>query len=112
MRFSSSRDGRLLWGNAPRTGPFRRRGTRGSLDGQATSGSPRGAGPAGGTAERYRGGVAEETATHFEELAPLDAFFLYAERDEAPLHIGAVYIFEGEPSVAGGRGARGIVQTL
>ncbi|HSR23282.1 MAG TPA: wax ester/triacylglycerol synthase domain-containing protein, partial [Candidatus Eisenbacteria bacterium] len=56
--------------------------------------------------------MAEETATFFEELTALDAFFLYAERPEAPLHIGAVYIFEGEPQVAGGRGALGIAQTL
>src|SRR2546423_6432548 len=56
--------------------------------------------------------MAEETATFFEELTALDAFFLYAERAEAPLHIGAVYIFEGESQVAGGRGARGIERTL
>jgi len=56
--------------------------------------------------------MVQETATFFEELTALDAFFLYAERPEAPLHIGAVYVFEGEPSVAGGRGAQGIRQTL
>ena len=56
--------------------------------------------------------MAEETATFFEELTALDAFFLYAERDEAPLHIGAVYVFEGEPRVPGGRGAQGIARTL
>ncbi|HXM57245.1 MAG TPA: wax ester/triacylglycerol synthase family O-acyltransferase [Candidatus Dormibacteraeota bacterium] len=50
----------------------------------------------------------EAAATYFEELSALDAFFLYAERDEAPLHIGAVYVFED----AGGRGARGIALTL
>jgi WS/DGAT/MGAT family acyltransferase len=53
-----------------------------------------------------------ESQPFFEELSPLDAFFLYAERHEAPLHIGAVYIFEGEPEVPGGRGAQGIGQTL
>ena len=53
--------------------------------------------------------VQEAPATFYEELAALDAFFLYAERDEAPLHIGAVYIFEGD---TGGRGARGIARTL
>src|SRR5207245_2929065 len=57
----------------------------------------------------YRGEeMAQETATFFEELSALDAFFLYAERDEAPLHIGAVYVFDG----GGGRGARGIALTL
>jgi diacylglycerol O-acyltransferase len=48
----------------------------------------------------------------FEDLSPLDAFFLYAERPEAPLHIGGVYIFEGEPAAAGGLGALGVTQTL
>jgi diacylglycerol O-acyltransferase / wax synthase len=56
--------------------------------------------------------MVEETATFSEELTALDAFFLYAERAEAPLHIGAVYVFEGEPRVAGGRGALGIARTL
>jgi diacylglycerol O-acyltransferase / wax synthase len=56
--------------------------------------------------------MVEETATFFEELTAVDAFFLYAERPEAPLHIGAVYVFEGEPQVAGRRGARGIRRTL
>jgi diacylglycerol O-acyltransferase len=51
----------------------------------------------------------EAPATYFEELSALDAFFLYAERDEAPLHIGAVYVFEDGGS---GRGARGIALTL
>lgn len=57
-------------------------------------------------------GAMEELAPYFEELSALDAFFLYAERPEAPLHIGAVYIFEGQPSVPGGRGAQGIARTL
>ena len=47
-----------------------------------------------------------------EPLDPLDAWFLYLERPEAPLHIGGVYIFEGRPSVKGGPGARGIAETL
>jgi diacylglycerol O-acyltransferase / wax synthase len=51
-------------------------------------------------------------APYFEELTALDAFFLYAERQEAPLHIGAVYLFEGEPQTPGGRGAQGIAETL
>jgi diacylglycerol O-acyltransferase / wax synthase len=53
-----------------------------------------------------------EAPTFFEELTALDAFFLYAEREEAPLHIGAVYVFEGQPRHAGGRGAQGIEETL
>jgi len=56
--------------------------------------------------------MVEETATFFEELTALDAFFLYAERPEAPLHIGAVYVFEAEPRGPGGRGAQGIRRTI
>jgi diacylglycerol O-acyltransferase len=51
------------------------------------------------------------TAAHHEPLSALDAWFLYAERPEAPLHIGGVYIFEGE-AAAGGRGALGIADTV
>jgi diacylglycerol O-acyltransferase len=47
-----------------------------------------------------------------EDLSPLDAFFMYAERPEAPFHAGGVYIFEGTPQVRGGRGAQGIARTL
>jgi diacylglycerol O-acyltransferase / wax synthase len=54
----------------------------------------------------------EATAPYYEEMSALDAFFLYAERQEAPLHIAAVYLFEGEPRTPGGRGARGIADTL
>jgi diacylglycerol O-acyltransferase / wax synthase len=50
--------------------------------------------------------------TFYEPLAGLDAWFLYAERHEAPLHIGATYIFEGTPRVAGGRGALGLARTI
>lgn len=53
-----------------------------------------------------------EPDTYFEELSALDAFFLYAEREEAPLHIGAVYLFAGEPEIPGARGAQGIARTL
>lgn len=53
-----------------------------------------------------------EAATFYEELGALDAFFLYAERPAAPLHIGAVYVFEGEARVPGGRGAAGVRETL
>jgi diacylglycerol O-acyltransferase len=48
----------------------------------------------------------------FEPLTGLDAWFLYAERHEAPLHIGATYIFEGTPQVEGGRGALGLARTI
>ncbi len=49
---------------------------------------------------------------HFEPLVGLDTWFLYAERHEAPLHIGATYIFEGTPRVKGGRGALGLARTI
>src|ERR1700720_280173 len=52
------------------------------------------------------------TETFYEPLAGLDAWFLYAERHEAPLHIGATYIFEGTSRVAGGRGALGLARTI
>ncbi len=52
------------------------------------------------------------TEAFYEPLAGLDAWFLYAERHEAPLHIGATYIFEGTPRVAGGRGALGLARTI
>jgi diacylglycerol O-acyltransferase len=50
--------------------------------------------------------------TYFEPLVGLDSWFLYGERYEAPLHIGATYIFEGKPSVKGGRGALGLARTI
>jgi diacylglycerol O-acyltransferase len=49
---------------------------------------------------------------YFEPLVGLDTWFLYAERHEAPLHIGATYIFEGTPRVKGGRGALGLARTI
>jgi diacylglycerol O-acyltransferase / wax synthase len=49
---------------------------------------------------------------HFEPLVGLDTWFLYGERHEAPLHIGATYIFEGTPQVKGGRGAQGLARTI
>ena len=52
------------------------------------------------------------TQTHFEPLSGLDTWFLYAERHEAPLHIGAAYIFEGTPAVKRGRGALGLARTV
>jgi len=36
----------------------------------------------------------DEKLTH--RLSPMDAFFLYVETDEMPMHIGAVEIFDGE----------------
>jgi diacylglycerol O-acyltransferase / wax synthase len=52
------------------------------------------------------------TDTHSEPLTGLDSWFLYGERHEAPLHIGATYVFEGTPQVKGGRGALGLAQTI
>jgi len=52
------------------------------------------------------------TQAHFEPLVGLDTWFLYGERHEAPLHIGATYIFEGTPAVKGGRGALGLSRTV
>ncbi len=51
-------------------------------------------------------------AAHFEPLSGLDSWFLYAERHEAPLHIGATYIFEGTSITQGGRGALGLARTI
>jgi len=52
------------------------------------------------------------TDKYFEPLVGLDTWFLYAERHEAPLHIGATYIFDGTPRVKGGRGAQGLARTI
>jgi diacylglycerol O-acyltransferase / wax synthase len=49
---------------------------------------------------------------HFEPLVGVDSWFLYAERHEAPLHIGGTYIFEGTPRVKGARGAIGLARTI
>src|ERR1700730_3136715 len=49
---------------------------------------------------------------HFEPLVGVDSWFLYAERHEAPLHIGGTYIFEGTPGVKGARGALGLARTI
>lgn len=48
----------------------------------------------------------------YEPLTALDAWFLYAETAETPLHIGGVYIFEAGSRIGGGRGALGLAQTL
>src|SRR5689334_14866045 len=55
------------------------------------------------------GGV---TGAYFEPLVGIDTWFLYAERHEAPMHIGGTYIFEGTPRVKGGRGALGLARTI
>jgi len=52
------------------------------------------------------------TRPYFEPLVGIDTWFLFAERHEAPLHIGATYIFEGTPRVKGGRGALGLSRTI
>ena len=49
---------------------------------------------------------------YFEPLVGIDTWFLYGERHEAPLHIGATYIFEGTPRVKGARGALGLARTI
>jgi WS/DGAT/MGAT family acyltransferase len=56
--------------------------------------------------------IEPDSATYFEELTALDSYLLHAERQEAPLHVGAVHVFEGEPAVPGGRGAQGADETL
>ena len=48
----------------------------------------------------------------FEALSARDAWFLYAERPEAPLDLGTVYVFEGGSQVVGGRGADGVEDTV
>ena len=52
------------------------------------------------------------TQAHYEPLVGLDTWFLYGERHEAPLHIGATYVFEGKPELKGGRGAQGLARTV
>ena len=52
------------------------------------------------------------TETYFEPLDGLDTWFLYGERHEAPLHIGATYVFEGTPRGKRGRGAQGLARTI
>ena len=50
--------------------------------------------------------------TFYEPLTARDAWFVYAERQDAPLDIGTVYVFEGGSRVPGGRGAAGIEETI
>ena len=50
--------------------------------------------------------------TFYEPLTARDAWFVYAERRDAPLDIGTVYVFEGGSPVPGGRGAAGIEETI
>jgi len=56
--------------------------------------------------------IAAGVERFFEPLSPRDAWFIYAERPDAPLDVGTVYVFEGEPRVPGGRGAAGIEETV
>src|SRR5438132_14183735 len=49
---------------------------------------------------------------HYEPLSGFDTWFLYGERHEAPLHIGAAYIFEGRTQTKGGRGALVLARTI
>jgi diacylglycerol O-acyltransferase len=51
-------------------------------------------------------------APFHEEMSPVDAFFLYADGHETPLHIGGVYVFQGSPEVPGARGVQAIAETL
>jgi WS/DGAT/MGAT family acyltransferase len=51
-------------------------------------------------------------APYYEALSARDAWFLYAERQQTPLDLGTVYVFEGGSRVAGGRGALGVEETI
>ena len=51
-------------------------------------------------------------AAHYEPLTALDAWFLYGETPQTPLHIGGVYIFEAGSRIPGGKGALGLAKTL
>jgi WS/DGAT/MGAT family acyltransferase len=57
-------------------------------------------------------GAEDMTEVFFEPLSGLDAWFLYGERHEAPLHIGGTYIFSGTTAFKGGRGALGLARTI
>ena len=50
--------------------------------------------------------------TFYEPLTARDAWFVYAERQDVPLDIGTVYVFEGGSRTTGGRGAAGIEETI
>jgi WS/DGAT/MGAT family acyltransferase len=56
--------------------------------------------------------IGAEVLPYYEPLSARDAWFLYAERAEAPLDIGTVYVFEGGSRVPGGRGALGVEETV
>src|SRR6058998_993560 len=56
--------------------------------------------------------IAAGVERFFEPVSPRDAWFIYAERPDAPLDVATVYVFEGEPRVPGGRGAAGIEETV
>src|SRR5437879_7667327 len=55
--------------------------------------------------------IAAGVERFFEPLSPRDAWFIYAERADAPLDVATAYVVEGESSVSGGRGAAGIEET-
>jgi WS/DGAT/MGAT family acyltransferase len=61
----------------------------------------------------YDGAVTDRgAAPYYEALSARDAWFLYAERDETPLDLGTVYVFEGGSRTPGGRGALGVEETI
>jgi diacylglycerol O-acyltransferase / wax synthase len=47
-----------------------------------------------------------------QRLSALDSVFLNFESEREPMHIGAVYIFEGKPEIRGRPGVPGLVQTV
>jgi hypothetical protein len=47
-----------------------------------------------------------------QRLTALDATFLNFETARQPLHIGGLYIYEDQPTIAGRPGVRGLFQTL
>ncbi|MGB2938800.1 MAG: wax ester/triacylglycerol synthase domain-containing protein, partial [Candidatus Dormiibacterota bacterium] len=47
-----------------------------------------------------------------ERLSPLDAAFLNFEQSHAPMHVGSLCIFEGEPEIPGRPGVPGIFHTV
>jgi WS/DGAT/MGAT family acyltransferase len=47
-----------------------------------------------------------------ERLSPLDAAFLNFEQSHAPMHVGSLCIFEGQPDLPGRPGVPGIFRTV
>lgn len=56
--------------------------------------------------------MAPKVPPFYEPLTARDAWFLYAERQETPLDLGTVYVFEPGSRVTGGRGAEGVEETI